>query len=149
VRIWSRITGLRDVVEALRPGLRSFRDEAGKELLDVPDGPLPDPATPVAPRFLPEYDNVALSHGDRSRVFDGTGATGPFPTGRHVGSLLVDGFYRAPWKLDGETLRIERFRPAPGEGDRVTEAIQAEGLALLAFLVPAATAPEVVLAPAA
>jgi hypothetical protein len=136
VRTWSRITGLRAVIERLRPELRTFRDERGRELLDVPDGPLPDPETPAPPRFLPQYDNVTLSHDDRSRILAGTGASGPFPTGRIIGSLLVDGFYRAPWKLDGSTVRVERFALLEGEGREVADTVEAEGHALLELLAP-------------
>ncbi len=144
IRTWSALTGLREVVARLRPRLRSFHDERGRELVDVPDGPLPDPGTPAPPRFLPEYDNVLLAHADRSRVLSGHGPGLPFPQGgRACGTLLADGFYRAFWQVveDGAeaTLTIDRFTRLPGERkDLLLEAIRAEGEGLLAFLSPGA-----------
>lgn len=148
VRTWSRLTGLREVVERLRPQLRTFRDERGRELFDVPDGPLPDPDTPAPPRFLPEYDNVTLSHDDRSRILNGQGPGLPFPQGSTIGTLLVDGFYRANWQIatgDGvATLTIDRFTPLPSDPPDTLDEIVAEGTGLLAFVAPEASVRRVV-----
>ena len=140
IRTWSRLTGLREVIARLRPQLRTFRDQNGRELLDVPDGPLPDPGTPAPPRFLPEYDNVALAHADRSRVFGGHGPGAPFPTGKWIGALLADGFYRANWKItvdtDGATMTIDRFERLRSDPAGTVDEIAAEAERLLDFVAP-------------
>jgi hypothetical protein len=142
IRTWSGLTGLSEVVARLRPGLRLFRDERGRELLDVPDGPLPEQDTPAPVRFLPEYDNLLLSHADRSRVLGGLGPGLPYPTGKWIGQLLLDGFFRAYWKITEEdgvaTLTIDRFTRAPGDAGDALEEIAAEGERLLEFVLPEA-----------
>ncbi|HEY6778646.1 MAG TPA: crosslink repair DNA glycosylase YcaQ family protein, partial [Thermoleophilaceae bacterium] len=143
IRTWSGLTGLREVIERLRPQLRTFRDEQDGELFDPPGAPLPDPDTPAPPRFLPEYDNLVLSHADRSRMFNGLGPGGPFPQGRAIGALLVDGFYRANRKSTEEdgaaTLTIDRFVPQPADEAGAVDEIVAEGTGLLEFLAPGAS----------
>lgn len=140
-RTWSRLTGLREVFERLRPSLRTFSDERGRELFDVRDGPLPDPDTPAPPRFLPQYDNVFLSHDDRSRVVrdDVRWSQRSVMEGR-FGSVLIDGFVGATWKTtrkDGEALlRVESVAPL---GRRDMDAVAAEGERLLAFTDPDAS----------
>lgn len=140
MRTWCNLTGLRDVVERLRPRLRTFRDHEERELLDVLDGPLPDPDVPAPPRFLPEFDNLLLSHADRARVLHAHGPGLPFPRGTWIGTLLVDGFYRANWKIaeekDAATLTIDRFTARPDDPAGTAEDIAAEAARLLAFVAP-------------
>ena len=129
VQTWSWLTAVRPVLERLRPRLRTFRDEAGRELFDVPDGPLPDPDTPAPVRFLPEYDNLFLSHQDRSRIADPRHKGAPYLKG----VVLVDGFIRAFWKVTRQdataTLLVRPLEPVAAsdrrdvreEGDRLLE----------------------------
>ena len=132
VAAWSGLTGVRAIVERLRGGLRTFRDESGVELFDVPDGPLPDPDTPAPVRFLPEYDNVFLGHADRSRI--GDPADRPrlgFGDGRFFKLLLVGGFVRAVWRVeDGDVV----VKPARRLSKKDAAAVEAEGRRLAAFL---------------
>src|SRR5690606_7478889 len=60
LRAWSGLAGLPGAVAAVRDELVAFRDERGRELLDLPDAPRPDPDTPAPVRFLPAFDNAIL-----------------------------------------------------------------------------------------
>jgi hypothetical protein len=139
IQTWSWLTRLRPVVEKLRPQLRSFRDEQGRELFDVPEGPLPDPETPAPPRFLPTYDNALLSHKDRSRILGDQAAwsVGPnqFDTAFGAGSVLVDGFVKAGWRVDRSNgaARLVVMPVVPLTGAAESEVV-AEAERLLAFL---------------
>jgi hypothetical protein len=145
VRNWSRLTGLREVVERLRPRLVTYRDERGRELFDLPDAPFLDPDTPAPPRFLPEYDNVLLGHEDRSRIVPDNRPL-PMPAGKggELGSLLVDGFLKGTWRVaedrDRATLTIEIAGELPTDDEA---AVMEEGGRLLAFVAPDATALDV------
>ena len=133
VTTWCRLTGLREVVERLRPRLRTFRDEAGRELLDLPDAPRPDPDTPAPTRFLPEYDNVLLSHADRSRFVPDIARerAGRLPV-RVQGSVLYDGTLAAVWRIDRNGDRATLVvSPVERLTKRATASISAEGRRLL------------------
>lgn len=109
MQIWAGLTRLREAFERLRPGLVAFRDENGVELFDLPDAPRPDPDTPAPPRFLPEFDNLLLSHADRTRVV-APEIKGRTWTGNQAHcTLLVDGFVAGLWKLEGAVLTVELF----------------------------------------
>ncbi len=146
---WSRLTGLREVFERLRPRLAVYRDETGRELFDVADAQLVDPETPAPVRFLPEYDNVLLSHDDRSRFVDDAerrrlGAA-PEPV---RGSILLDGRLIGGWRMepalpgaklpDADVASVHvQLLHALSDGDAA--AVDAEARALLAFVHPTAS----------
>ena len=118
VATWSRLTGLREVVERLRPRLRTFRDERGRELFDLPDAPRPDPETPAPVRFLPEYDNVLLSHADRSPVHLGGAASHVLPGAPGgSGTVLHDGFVFGVWQHEPAGSLLVSYPRARAEAD--------------------------------
>lgn len=145
MQTWSGLTRLRAVVERLRPQLQVFYDEQGRELFDLPDAPRPDPATPAPARFLPEYDNVLLSHADRSRiVVDKRPVPLPPGNGGALGTVLVDGFFRGAWAIirprGAAILRIEPFQPLSAQG---RTALAEEGARLLGFVAADAPAQDI------
>jgi hypothetical protein len=134
---WSGMTRLRDTVEAM--DLKRYLDEDGRVLYDVPETPLPDPETPAPVRFLAEYDNVLLSHEDRSRVIRKKRKL-PLPggNGARMGTILVDGFLAGTWRIsrfdESAALTVDPyFSLAAADRDEV----EAEGLRLLDFVAPA------------
>jgi len=138
VQAWSGLTGLRGVLEELRPSLITFRTEAGAELFDLPDAPRPPGDVPVPVRLVAEFDNLVLSHADRTRIVseDNRGrlysVNGIFP-----GTVLVDGFVAGRWRLTAGrgpvTLTIEVWDPVAKTGRL---ALAAEAERLLAFAAP-------------
>jgi hypothetical protein len=136
IRIWSRLTGLRTVIERLRPRLLTFRDDRGRELFDLPDAPRPDPETPAPPRFLPEYDNILLSHDDRGRIVgDNRGLPMPAGRGGELGSVLVDGFLGGMWRITRDA-RNAALVIEPGSSWTKSDhtAVVEEGARFLAFI---------------
>jgi hypothetical protein len=99
--------------------LRRYRDENGRELLDVPRAPLPDPETPAPVRFLPKWDNLLLAFADRTRVL-------PEPyrkvvigkNGDVAQTFLVDGLVAGTWKATKGRIALEPFAPLPRTAQR-------------------------------
>ncbi|GAA4320793.1 winged helix DNA-binding domain-containing protein [Streptomyces venetus] len=135
MQTWAGLTRLGDAFERLRPRLVTFRDDKGAELFDLPDAPRPDPDTPAPPRFLPEFDNLLLSHADRTRVVPPEHRGRSWQGNIAYCTLLVDGFLAGLWRLADDALVIEPFdRLSRTQRDEVT----AEGERMLRVLYPGA-----------
>ena len=135
-QIWSGLPALRGTFDALRPELLTFRDERGRELFDLPDAPRPADDVPAPVRFLPEYDNLVLSHDDRSRVI--TDAHRPLIVSKNLqvrATFLVDGFVAGAWKVERKrkvaTLVLEPFGKI---AKKVRVELEQEGAELLKFM---------------
>ncbi|MFE6925532.1 winged helix DNA-binding domain-containing protein [Nocardia sp. NPDC057663] len=107
LRAWCGLTGLPAAVAAVRDELITFRDERGRELLDLPDAPRPDPETPAPPRFLPAFDNAILGYHDRSRIIDDADR-GLSVAGARV--VLVDGRVAATWTVADDIVAVAPLR---------------------------------------
>jgi Winged helix DNA-binding domain len=112
--------------------LRSFRDEDGGQLVDLPYAPLPDPDTPTPVRFLPHWDANLLVHARRtgllpeqyrSRVFS---TRNPFS----VGTYLVDGVVAGGWSLKDGRIVLDPFEELTARDEH---AVEREREALEAF----------------
>jgi hypothetical protein len=139
VQAWSGLTGLKAVMERLRPSLVAFTDEQGAQLFDLPSAPRPGGDVPAPVRLVAEFDNLLLSHADRSRVVSGGDLTRFYAiNGIFPGSVLIDGFVAGIWRLarnkNAATLTIELFRPI---GDR--DSLLDEAGRMLAFCAPGAS----------
>jgi hypothetical protein len=117
---------------AERLTLVRYADEDGRDLLDLPDLPLPDPETPAPVRFLPHWDANLLVHARRTgllpeahrpRVFT---SKNPFS----VGTVLVDGRVVAAWSLRDGRIVLDAYEEL---ARRDRDAVEAERAALEAF----------------
>jgi hypothetical protein len=128
LRAWCGLAGLPAAVTAVREELVAFRDERGRELLDLPDAPRPDADTPAPVRFLPAFDNAILGYDDRSRIIDDA-HRGLSVAGARV--VLVDGRVAATWNVEADIVLVTPLRRF-SRAERIT--VGDEGRELAAFL---------------
>jgi winged helix DNA-binding protein len=143
VQTFSGLTRLREVAD--RMPLRTFRDERGALLYDLPDAPLPAPDAPAPARLLPEFDNLVLAHADRRRLMDDADRARICVGSMVLPTFLLDGRVAGTWRLRHERtaarIELHPHRPlAAAERDAVEE----EATRLLAFAAPGETVREVV-----
>ncbi|MEV5971643.1 winged helix DNA-binding domain-containing protein [Streptomyces sp. NPDC051921] len=137
MQTWCGLTRLRPAFERLRPDLLVFRDERGTELFDLPDAPRPDEDTPAPPRFLPEFDNLLLSHADRSRVVPTEHRARTWTGNQAHRVFLLDGFLAGIWHLDEGRERTVMTVEAFGRPTRAQRAaLTAEAERTLRILTP-------------
>jgi len=139
LQAWCGLTRLGEVVERLGRRLRRFKSEAGVELYDVANAPRPAADTEAPVRLLASYDNLLLSHADRSRVMDEETRRRFFfaKNGVLPGALLIDGFLAGSWNVaGGRKTAILGVRPFIRLSRGVEAAIQEEGARLLERAFP-------------
>ena len=133
---------VRPALERIAPTLRTFSDEQGRLLYDLPRAPRPDGDAPAPVRFLPRYDELLISYAHRDRVIAPTHRRAVYSKNAIVEAVvMVDGFAAGTWKVerakDTAFLGVTPFAPL-GRRDRA--AVDAEGRRLLSFLAPDARA---------
>ena len=120
---WSmmHVPEIQRALDRLEP-LRRFRDEHGRELLDVPGAPLPDADTRAPVRFLPKWDNVLLAFADRTRVLpEQYRKTVIRMNGDVAQTFLVDGFVAGTWRVENGRVLLEPFAPLSRSAQRELE----------------------------
>jgi len=95
--------------------LRHFRDEKGKDLIDLPRAPLPDANTPAPVRFLPTWDATLLVHARRTQILPERYRPLVFntKTPHSVPTFLIDGAVAGAWRVEGGRVELEPFEPIP------------------------------------
>ena len=127
-----RQPAVRAALDAMGDSLVTLEGPAGDPLYDVPDGELPDEATPAPSRLMAMWDSSLLAYADRGRVIPPEHrATVIRTNGDVLPTLLVDGYVAGVWRpVDGgiEATAFRKLRRKDWDG------LAAEARSLVAFL---------------
>ncbi len=137
-QIWSGLQGGRQLLETMRPTLRVFKDDEGRELFDLPKAPRPDPDEEAPVRFLPEFDNLLLAYDDRRRIIATEHRRLVITKNLLIpATFLVDGLVAGTWTVERKTREARLvLKPLGTLSARHRRALQSEGAALLRFVEP-------------
>ena len=121
----------------------SYRDEAGRELLDLPGQPLPPASTRLPPRLLGHWDQPLLAYADRERIMPPELAPLQLTLSGSP-TVLVDGRVAASWALrrEADAVRVE-ITPHVDIPRSAVAAIRAEAKRTARICEPDATRYEV------
>jgi Winged helix DNA-binding domain len=108
-----RVGTLERALDRMR--LRRFRDEQGRELLDLPSARLPDPETPAPPRLLPVWDATLLVHARRTGILPEEYRPRIFNTRtpHSFNTFLLDGAVAGTWRHENGRIALEPFGRIP------------------------------------
>jgi hypothetical protein len=121
---WSGLPAapVRAALARLEPRLRPFRDEQGRELLDLRRAPLPAADIPAPPRLLAMWDSPLLAYEERTRVLPEEYRKAVIDKRGDVAqTIVVDGHVGGIWHVDGRRVRLEPFAPLPRTTRREVE----------------------------
>ena len=129
---WAGIPHTAFVTVIDRLSLRRFRDEKGRELVDLQRASLPDPATPAPVRFLPTWDATLLVHARRTQILPERYRPLVFntKTPHSVPTFLVDGAVAGTWRYEAGRVEVKPFEPLP---NAVRRDVEDEAKRLTAF----------------
>ena len=129
---WAGIPMNRGLPIIATTDLRRFRDEAGRELIDLPEAPLPAADTRAPVRFLPPFDPTLLVNCRRTQILPEEYRPRIFNTQTpwSTGAFLVDGHVAGTWRHEAGNVRTEAFVALPDDAQREVEA---EAAALAQF----------------
>jgi Winged helix DNA-binding domain len=119
--------------------LRRFRDEEGRELLDLPRAPLPGGSAPAPARFLPTWDATLLVHARATQILPEPFRPLVFSTKtpHSTPTFLVEGAVAGKWRVERSakkaTLALEAFERLPARAKRD---LRAEAERLVRFHEP-------------
>jgi hypothetical protein len=127
-------TSLKRAAERL--DLVRHRDEAGKDLLDLPGQPLPEPDVPAPVRFLPVWDASLLVHARRTGILPERFRPLVFntKTPHSVDTFLVDGRVAGTWRHEDGRIWISPYEKL---ALRIMDEVRAEGDRLEALFAAA------------
>ena len=108
---WSRVTRLGPVLASMTD-LVTVECEDGRRRYDVPDAPYASGDEPAPVRLLGTYDNVWLSHADRSRIAqEDARARWMGPNGGAANVVFVDGFLAGLWRAREGRVVLDELPP--------------------------------------
>jgi hypothetical protein len=144
---WAGVDVPKMKAAAERMTLRTFHDEDGRVLLDLPRAPLPDASTPAPIRLLPTWDATLLIHCRRAQILPEEYRPFVFSTKvpHSVGTILVDGSVAGSWRAEASSgkavLRYSAFERISAATERE---LREEARGLVRFVEPEAGAYQVV-----